>query len=679
VSVLIVYSPVGWAGFIWDDDFYVTGNPTLTGLRGLGAIWSTTAADICPLTMTTFWIETQLWGFNPVGFHLVNVVIHGANAIVLWRLLRALEIPGAWIGAALWALHPVLVESVAWISELKNTQSTFFYLLALLFFTRWLRDNRRVHYALTLLFTAMAMASKSSTMMLPLVLALCAWWIDGRWQWRRAVEVAPTLLFSVAAGLLSVWTQGIHRHVEWTPRSLPERLATAGDAIWFYLGKLVDPYPLFTIYPRWQIDTSNPLQWLPLLALVALLVVFWVQRERWGRPWFFTLIYFIAALLPVLGLVEHGFLRYSFVGDHFQNLAAMAPLAIAGAGLSIFFSRLGPERAWMKFAAVTLILGILGLMTWSQTWIYRNSTTLWAYTLRWDPNSWGAHGNLGVDFYRQGNADAALAEFRTALSLNPRYSNIYYNVGVIQSDKGSYDDAIDNFHHALDLIPDDEGSHYELGLALSKKGDLAAAIDEFHHALALDPSDAKAHFEYAQVLSRQNRFDEAIPEFQKALGYDSTMASAHLDLGVVLAQLNRYDEAIDQFQQAIKLEPGAAKDRDNLGLALSDAGRASEALDAFASAVQLDPHDMAIRFHFALALARAGRLDEAVAQFQEIAKARPNDASARNNLGGALLQAGRVGESITEFQEALRLQPGYPDAQKNLSRAQSMAHQPAAR
>ena len=178
----------------------VTANPCIVGPLGLKEIWTTSAADICPLTLTTFWVEHALWGLAPLPYHLINVFMHGGCAVVLWRVLRSLHLPGAWLGAALWALHPVQVESVAWITELKNTQSGLFYLLTILFFVRGLKDanGRRWNYGRVLLFAAMALASKSSTVVLPVILCLCAWWVEGRWHWRNLAKTAPIFLMSIA-------------------------------------------------------------------------------------------------------------------------------------------------------------------------------------------------------------------------------------------------------------------------------------------------------------------------------------------------------------------------------------------------------------------------------------------------------------------------------------------------
>jgi hypothetical protein len=325
------------------------------------------------LTLTTFWVEHALWGLAPLPYHIVNVLLHGACAVVLWRALRSLHVPGAWLGAALWALHPVEVESVAWITEMKNTESGLFFLLSILFFVRWLRTSGNDgpisggwNHALTLLFAALAMASKSSTVILPVVLCLCAWWVEGRWQWRNLARVLPIFLMSVAASALAIWTQGLAFAAAPDPqgaRAWPERLIAAGDAVWFYLGKLLWPYPLITIYPRWEIDAGQWTSYLPLLAVIIVLFILWFERELWSRPCFFLFALFLVALLPVLGLVGNPILRFSLVFDHFQYLASMGPLALAGAGMVWVSDFIIPKKPWLQSSLCAGLLLILGV--WS--------------------------------------------------------------------------------------------------------------------------------------------------------------------------------------------------------------------------------------------------------------------------------------------------------------------------
>ena len=385
LAVILIYQPVWYAGFIWDDDDHVTANPCIVGPSALQNIWTTRCANFFPLTLTTFWAERALWGIQPLPYHLVNVLIHGISAWVLWRVLQSLQVPGAWLGAALWALHPVVVESVAWISEMKNTESGLFFLLSIFFFVKWLRSQDKPtgggwNYALTLIFAALAMASKCSTAFLPAVLCLCAWWVEGRWQWRNLARVAPIFLMSIAANALGLWVQtlqlGTFADSPWV-RTWPQRIAASGDVVWFYLGKLLWPHPLMTIYPRWQIDAAQWTSYLPLLAVIVVLFVFWLKRSSGWGSCFFAFAYFLVALLPALGLADNTIFRYSLVFDHFQYLAGMSVLALAGAGMVRLADAVIPGKIWLQSILAAVLLLTLGIVSWQRAWVYESQETLW--------------------------------------------------------------------------------------------------------------------------------------------------------------------------------------------------------------------------------------------------------------------------------------------------------------
>jgi tetratricopeptide (TPR) repeat protein len=542
VAIVLIYSPAWGAGYIWDDDLVVTKNPVIIGPLGLKEIWTTSAADICPLTLTTFWIEHALWGLAPLPYHLVTVLFHAACAVVLWRVLRSLRVPGAWLGAALWALHPVQVQSTAWIAEMKNTESGLFFLLAILYFLRWLKardlgqNGGSWNYGLTLLFAALAMAGKSSTVILPVVLCLCAWWMEGRWHWRNLPRLAPIFLMSLAASVVSIWSQGLKlaqtSDTQWVT-TWPERLATAGDAVWFYLGKLVWPHPLIFMYPRWQIDAGQWTSYLPLLAVIMVLIILWLKRNSWSRPWFFVFAYFLVALLPALGLADNYIFRYSFVFDHFQYLASMGPLALLGAGLFRFSDFVAHEKFWLQSSLCAGLLLVLGLLSWQQVGIYKNSETLWTDTLAKNPACWAGHYNLGNALSHKGQLDEAMAHFQKAVDLNPNYAE----------------------------------AHNNLGIALAEKGRAADGIAEFQKALAIDPGNFDAHSNLGEALLREGRLDEAIIQYQKALEIDPNDADDRCSLGEAFLKKGQANEAITQFQEALRLKPDWVEAQDNLAKA----------------------------------------------------------------------------------------------------------------
>jgi tetratricopeptide (TPR) repeat protein len=614
--VILAYTPIWKAGFVWDDELILTANPCIVGPLGLKEIWTTNAADICPLTLSTFWAEHALWGLHPLPYHLANVLMHGLSAIVLWRVLRSLRIQGAWLGAALWALHPVVVESVAWITEMKNTESGLFFLLSILFFVRWLTrishvPVRNASYALSLLFAALAMAAKSSTVILPVVLCLCAWWIEGRWHWRNAARTVPLFLMAMAASALSIWTQGLQRATVTDPqwiRTWPERLATAGDAVWFYLGKLLWPHPLSANYPRWHIDAGRWVSYLPLLAVIVTLAIFWLRCRSGGagsRACFFAFAYFIVALLPALGLIDAYIFQFSFVFDHFQYLASIGPLALAGSafvGLSDFAI---PRKPWLQTALCAGLLLILGIASWQRTWVFESEDALWTDTLANNPLSWIAHSNLGVALLNKGRLDDAVTQYQKALEICPNY-------------------------------PD---AHNNLGFALFQKGQLDDAVAQYQKALEINPNFAQVHNNLGNALVQKRQLDEAIAQFEMAVGINPDYAQAHYDLGNALVQKGQVDDAVAHYQKAVEINPDYPEGHNNLGNAL----------------------------------VQKGRLDEAVAQYQKALEINPSYPEGHYNLGNALFLKGQLDPAITQFQEVLRLKPDFSPAQDYLDKVQALA------
>jgi hypothetical protein len=292
-GIFIAYMRVWHAGFIWDDDQHLTQNPCIVGPLGFGAIWTSSKAVYYPLVLTSFWVLHAIWGLNPLPYHLVDVAMHAACALLLWAVLRRLRVAGAWLGAAIWALHPVQVESAAWVTELKNTQSCFFYLLSILFFLRWLERSRKgsaADYGLALLCAALAILSKSSTVMLPVVLGLCWWWMEGAWRQRNTLWLIPFLVISAAASAWTIYEQKYVSQaigIEWS-QGWPERAVVAGKDIWFYLWKLIWPHPLIFIYPIWNTDPSRFTAFLPLGCVAVALFVLWLGRNGRMRPVFFA-------------------------------------------------------------------------------------------------------------------------------------------------------------------------------------------------------------------------------------------------------------------------------------------------------------------------------------------------------------------------------------------------------
>lgn len=596
LAVVVAYAPIWQAGFVWDDDIILTRNPCIVGPLGLKEIWTTSAADICPLTITTFWIEHLLWGSNPFPYHLVNVLWHGACAVVLWLVLRELRTRGAWLGAALWAMHPVQVGSVGWVTEMKNTESTLFFLLSILSFLAWLNSKTGFQhpatvsspivdraggrmassYALCLLFGALAMASKSSTVILPIVLLLCAWWVEGRWRRRRIVTVIPLLVMSIAASAVAIWTQGFQltrvADPQWA-RTWPERIAGAGDAFWFYLGKLIWPYPLVAIYPRWNINATDWSSYLPFL-LAATLLLFcagWLCKRPGGssRASFFALAYFIVALLPILGLIDNYVFSYSLVFDHFQYLASMGPLALAGAALGSIWKiraegQAMPNAKWLCPAVCAGWLLILGVLSWQRASVYKSQETLWTDTVAKNPHSWVGQGNLGLSYFEKGQTDEAVKHMRAALEINPSFAEARSNLAMVLAQNGRLQEAIAEYQKALMTDPRSADAHYNLGNALLQNGQPDDAIIQYQKAFEINPNFAQAHNNLGNALLRKDQIDEATKQYQIALKINPNYPEARGNLGLMLFHDGQLDQAIVQFKEALRLDPTLAPIREYL-------------------------------------------------------------------------------------------------------------------
>jgi len=647
--LLLAYYPALSGAFIWDDDAHLTQNPCIVGPLGFTDIWTSAYARICPLVQSTFWLEHRLWGLDPMPYHLVNILMHAAAAIVLWRVLRLLRVRGAWLGAALWALHPVQVESVAWITEMKNTQSGLFFLLAVFCFCKSRQmepetapgGRSRLYYILTLVFAMLALASKSSTVVLPLVLGLCAWWMDRGWRWRRNfLQLSPLLLLSVLTGLITLWTQKAEGAFD--PEfalNFPARLAIAGKVVWFYAGKLIWPHPLIFIYPRWQVDAASFAAYLPTLAIAGLMTVLWWQRDRWARTAFFTAAFFVAALLPVLGLIDTYFWRYSFAGDHFQYLASMGPLALAGAGLGTSWSALGNPPRWLMSVIASLLLPTLGSLSWRQCAPYQNDEVLWSTTLRLNPESWIAHNNLAVELVRQpGRSAEAIAHYEEALRLRPEHAKAHFNLAQ------------------------------ELGKIPDRRDD---AIAHYEAAVRIDPSLGLAHKNLAVLLAlTPGRQAEAIAHYEEALRSMPDSAETHYNLAIELWKLpGREAEVIAHYREALRLRPDFAEAHYNLALELArQPAGAADAASHFESALRLRPDWAEAHNGYAILLSGLpGRLPDAIAHYEQALRLRPGAPRMHYGLAGAYYRSGRLAEAIGQLEAALELDPSYEDARRQLA------------
>ena len=598
ILIFVAYLPALRGDFIWDDDSHLTRNHLITAPDGLWRTWIITEAPLyLPLTFTTFWLEHKLWGFNPLGYHIVNISFHAITVLLLWRLLKYLKIPGAWWGAAAFGLHPIAVESVAWITELKNVQSGLFFISAIICYFRFDEGKGSKWYYLALALFLAALLSKTSTIMLPAVLLLCDWWRHRSWKWSTVIKLAPFFVFSALMAAVCIWYE-LHqvgaRGPEWT-LSFAEKLAGAGWIIWFYIGKLILPFKLTFIYPRWSIDPFNIASYFPIIAWLVILVILWRKRHSWGRPALLGFGFFTINLFPVMGFFNIYGMRYSYVADHWQYLPsigiivlAVSSLAYGSEHLNLFRAKL-VGRLLMK-SILALLVAALAILTWKQTHIYRDQEALWSDTVAKDPQSWIGHHNLGMVLLEQGKFEDAVRHFSRTARIKPsEASNAEVHIGVAFDGRGQPEKAIDRFTEALRLNPNNASAYSSLGIVLFRQGEIDRAIHHFKEALRVNPGYAPAHNNLGIALAQRGDTGQAVFHYSEAVKLKPAFAKAHYNLGNILTELDKLDEAIDHYQKAIAINPAYADAHYNLGVLLIRQGKRWEAEVHLTKAININP------------------------------------------------------------------------------------------
>jgi len=572
VAVVLVYQPAWNGGFLWDDAAHLT-RPELRSWGGLWRIWFDPGAtqQHYPLVHSAFWVQHRLWGEGPVGYHLVNIVLHAAVALLAASTLRRLSVPGAWLAAAIFALHPVHVESVAWISELKNTLSAALYLGAALAWLRFEEKRELGPYALALGLFVLALCSKTVIATLPAALLLAGWWRRGGLSWREDVRpLLPFFVLGAAAGLFTAWVERRLVGAEGAPFELSvlERALIAGRASWFYLGKLVWPANLTFIYPRWHVDRAVWWQYLyPAAALLALATL-WAVRKRWRGP-LSGALFFVGTLVPALGFVNVYPFLFSFVADHFQYLASLGAIAPAAALATRLAERGRSLNRLTGHALCTAAVVALAVLTWKQAHLYADAETLYRATIRANPGCWMAYSNLAGALIARGRTGEARALIERALELRPDYPEAHNNLGLVLAGEGRAAEAIAHYRAALRLDPTYAEAHNNLGFVLASRGEVDAAIAHYRTALENGFEAAGVHYNLAMALLGRGQSRAAAAHLQRTLELQPEHVQAHNNLGILLARSGRLEDAIAHFRRALEIDPTSAEVRRNLDIALT--------------------------------------------------------------------------------------------------------------
>lgn len=626
-ATLVAYLPVWRAGFIWNDSDYVTA-PALRSWAGLGRIWTEVGAteQYYPLLHSWFWLQSWVFGDAPLGYHVVNVLAHAGAAVLFALVLRRLDVRGAWWAAALFALHPVTVESVAWISEQKNTVSLVLYLAAGLAWLRFEERRSGARYAAaTALFLA-ALLTKSVTATLPAALLVVAWWRRGRIDWRDDVRpLLPWLAAGAAFGLFTAWVEhGVvgARGAEFELNFL-ERALLAAQVSWFYLGKLVWPAELIFIYPRWEVSAAVWWQWLFPVALLGLLAGAWRLRTRTRAP-LAALLFFLGSLFPTMGFLNVYAFQFSFVADHWQYLPMLGPLALVAAGAVRWVERREAEVRRLAAIGALGLLALLGWHSWEQAKLYRDIETFYRETLAANPESWMSRTNLGLlllETGRPAEIAEAVEHLREAARLKPARAEVVNNYGVALRAAGRTEEARDQFRRATELKAGYVEAEFNLALALADAGDVDGARAGYARVLAWRPTHVKA----------ANNLGNLVLAERDAAGAEKL------------------------FRQALATAPDFPDARHNLGVALFAQRRAADAIPELRRAIELDGERDITRWLLALVLAGERRPAEAVPLLEELARRQPGNVEARQLWAQCLWELGRREEAQRVRAEAERL------------------------
>jgi protein O-mannosyl-transferase len=565
VVTIMAYQPAWHGQLLWDDDNTTT-PPELRSLDGLRRIWiqPRATAQYYPLLFTSYWVQQRMWGDSTTGYHFVNLLLHIGCVVMVLKILRFLRVPGAELAAIIFALHPVNVETVAWISERKNTLSGIFALGATLSYLKFDHTRSRRSYALAIGLFLFGLLSKTAIVTLPLAWLVIFWWRRGAISSRRDVApVVPFVFLSVAAGLVTRWFEntGIGYEAKILDLSLLDRCLIAGRAFWFQLSKLFWPSNLVFVYPRWEINSGAWWQYLYPVALLALVAVLWSVR-RWSRAPLTGVLIYIVLLLPSLGFLNIYYFIYSFVADHWQYLACLGIIAPCASGIVLAAEKLKHLRGWLEPAVTLLLGGTLFVLTWHQSRMYEDIEILYRTTIARNPACWMAQVNLGNILYRADRIPEAMELFTEAMRTRPAVA--HYSLANALLEKGLTAEGIDEYEQALAIDPDNAETHNNLGSALMLTGRTAEAIYHYEQALRLHPDYAKAHSNLGNALVQTGQTPEAVNHYRQALRIAPGSVSAHINFAAALAQMGRISEAIEQLKAALRLNPNDVDARNNL-------------------------------------------------------------------------------------------------------------------
>ena len=685
IATLLAYWQVTGHEFVrYDDDVYITENSHVkAGLTPESIRWSLTATDSGnwhPLTWLSHMLDVQLFGMNAGRHHLTNLLLHIANSLLLFLVLKRMT-GASWqsfLVAALFALHPLNVESVTWVSERKNVLSTFFWILTMGSYALYVERPNAVRYIPVFLLLMLGLAAKPMLVTLPFALLLLDYWPLGRLKigppfpfidkqqrsiaFHLLLEKAPLFALIAASSFVTFLVeQSAGSVVPLGRHPLNARIANAVVSYVVYIEKMFWPSHLAVLYPHpgklpmWQVAGACLL--LLIISLLAIRVV--IRHPYFAVGW----LWYIGTLVPVIGLVQVG---YQALADRYAYVPLIGLFMIIAWGFYEIVKKWHRRQLVLIVTAIALC-SVLMTATWVQVRYWANSITLFEHALEHTDNSSVMHCSLGVALADQERRTEAIRHYSEALRIDPNYVKAHNNMGIALKNEGRTDEAIYHYSEALRINPYSAEAHYNLGNALADKGRLDEAIDHFSRALQIDPDDAEAHNNLGNALCHQGRLDEAVDHFSRLLQIEPDNAEAHNNLGNALTHLGRLDEAIHHYFKSLHINPGYAEVHNNLGIALAKAGRTAEAIDHYIKALHSNPNYAEAHINLGVELDNQGRIDEAIDHFQKALSLKPEFIEAMYHLAKLYISRAEYEKALSLYQKMLTFVPDNPAVYYNIA------------
>jgi protein O-mannosyl-transferase len=684
LSTLLVFWQVRNYGFVYDDIDYVSENPhVLGGLSRDGIIWAFTtghASNWHPLTWLSHMLDCHLFGRKPGSMHLTNLFLHLANVLLLFTIFKRMTgtlWPSAFVAAA-FALHPMHVESVAWIAERKDVLSTFFLLLTLAAYVSYVKQPSIFRYIVTLVLFAVGLMAKPMLVTLPFLLLLLDYWPLGRFDrqprrpdptgdgratlHRLVIEKNPFFVLAAISSVITFLIQhagGSVANIAIIP--LHSRLANAFLSYAKYVGKMFWPQNLAVYYPLDAISFAMAQVAMSILLLLVIsILVIWFGHRRKYLPvgWF----WFVGTLLPVIGLVQVGGQAYA---DRYTYIPYIGLFIMIAWGLSELLSK-WPKRDIALGMVAAIALATMGTVTYRQVGNWKNGVTLFTHAIEVTQNNYLAHNNRGVDYNERGRLQEAIEDIKEAIRIKPDYTDAYYNLGIAYGNLTRWQEAIDAYKQAIRIKPDYAQAYNDLGVAYSSLGRGTEAMEAYTQAIRIKPDYADAYNNLGAAFNGLGRGTEAIEAYKQAIKIKPDNARAYNDLGVAYSSLGRGTEAMEAYTQAIRIKPDYADAYCNLGGTYNELGRLQEAIDAYKRAIKITPDYAKAHYNLGLAYSRLGRLQEAIEDFSSAIRIKPDYVEAYNNRGIVYANLGRMQEAIGDLKEAIRIKPDNVEAYNNL-------------